>query len=132
MESLIEATPLEQLWSCLGDAESKEKHTLLKFVLSRVNGDTKYSNDTDDVMGLATAPVSPGVQSHASTANDRLVDEIISDRNLPFFESNYHHYASLLLSNEAAALKEAFTAQTINLDIASILMVCNLHYIIIM
>ena len=121
MESLVETTPLEQLWSCVGEQEGKERLMLLHFVLSRVNTESKYSNNVDDVMELAAMSIGPDTQSDSS--DDTLIKAVINERNLPFFESNFQQYASQILSSEAAALRVAYAAETTDLDNSSILQV---------
>ena len=121
VESLIETTPLEQLWSCLGEQEGKERLTLLHFVLLRVNTESKYSNKVDDVMELAAMSTGPDPQSDSS--DDSLIEAIINKRNLPFFESSFQQHASQILSSEAAALREAYTAEITNLENLPILQV---------
>ena len=123
MESLIELLPLEQLWSCLGEQgrSRREKLTLLHFVLSRVNVESKYSNKVDDVMELAAMSMGPGTQS--DTSDDNLIKEVINERNLPFFESKFQHHTHRILSSEAAMLKKAYATETTNLDNSSILQV---------
>ena len=118
-ESLVESTPLEQLWNCLGTEEDRERLTLLKFVLSRVN-DSKYSNKTDDVMELALRSTHSG---EPNRDDDKLVSKIINERNLPFFETNYHRFAGQLLRGEADALRSAYVAVTTDLDNSGIIMV---------
>ena len=121
MESLIETTPIEQLWSCLAEQDRRERLTLLHFVLSRVNTESKYSNKVDDVMELAAMSIGPDTQSNSS--DDNLIKAVINERNLPFFESSFQQYASQVLSLEAAALKEAYAAKTTDLDDSAILQV---------
>lgn len=123
MESLIETTPIEQLWSCLGEQKGKERLTLLHFVLSRVNTESKYSNKVDDVMELAAMSVGPS--THSDSSDDNLIKAVINERNLPFFESTFQQHSSWILSSEAAALKEASTTETTDLDNSSILQVCK-------
>ena len=89
-------------------------------MLSRVNDDdSKYSDKTDDVMELAFK----STQSGESSGDDELVGKIANERNLPFFEANYHRCVGQLLSSEAALLKIAFASQKADLDNAAILMV---------
>lgn len=134
LESLVGSVSLEQLWNCLGAEESREKLTLLRFVLSRVHYHPRYSSDdSDDVMELAARMTDSGVQSDASSSSDeKLVNEIINKRNLPFIESNYQLLVSQLLKSEAGVLNEAYTAKSVNLDNSSIVMVlrilCSIYY----
>lgn len=121
VESLIETTPFEQLWSCFGEQEERERLTLLHFVLSRVNTESKYSNKVDDVMELAAMSMGPDTQS--DSRSDNLIKAVINERNLPFFESSFQRQASQILSSESAALKEAYTAETTDLDNSAILQV---------
>jgi hypothetical protein len=114
VESLIETTPIEQLWSCLAEQDGRERLTLLHFILSRVNTESKYSSKVDDVMELAAMSIGPDTQSDSSDNN--LIKMVINERNLPFFESSFHQHASQILSLEAAALKEAYTTETTDLD----------------
>ena len=123
LDSLIECTPIEELCNCLASQERREKLTLLRILLSRVNTESKYSNKSNDVMELAAKTSGTGDQSESSK-DDGLVKEIINERNIPFFESNYVHYSSQLLKCEAAALKEAYTLETTDLENSSILLVC--------
>ena len=121
MESLIETTPIEQLWSCLGEQGSRERLTLLHFVLSRVNTESKYSSKVDDVMELAAMSIEPSTQSDSSDEN--LIKAVINEKNIPFFESSFQQHASQVLNLEAAALKEAYAAETTDLDNSAILQV---------
>lgn len=120
VESLVELTSLEQLWSCLGAQENKEKLTLLHFVLSRVNVGSKYGSESDDVMKLAAKSVGSTIQQESS---NKLVKEIINERNLLFLETTFLHLASQLLSSNTAVLREAFTSETTNLENTSVLLV---------
>lgn len=135
LESLVGSVSLEQLWNCLVVEESREKLTLLRFVLSRVHYHPRYSSDdSDDVMELAARMTDSDVQSDASSSSDeKLVNEIINKRNLPFIESNYQLLVSQLLKSEAVVLNEAYTAESVNLDNSSIVMVlrilCFIYYV---
>lgn len=119
VESLVGSIPLDHLWSCLEAQVNKERLTLLKFLLSRVNDDSKYSDKTDDVMELAFKSTQLG----DSSSDDELVGKIVNERNLPFFEANYHRHVGQLLSSEAAVLKIAFASQITDLDNTAILAV---------
>ena len=118
---MIETTPLDQLWRCLGEGEGGERLTLLRFVLSRVNIESKYSNTEDDVMNLAAMSMEPS--THLDSSDDDLAKAIVNERNLQFFESSFRQSASQVLSSEAAALTEAFAAETTDLENSSILQV---------
>jgi hypothetical protein len=75
----------------------------------------------DDVMELAAMSTGPDTQSDSS--DDNLVKVVINERNLPFFESSFHQHTNQILSLEAAALKEAYTAETTDLDSSAIFQV---------